>query len=167
MNRIHEKPSRIVYKDNILSFEKSGLVSIHHRNIQLIAIEIQKALNNLSSPLMAELFKIYDSNYDLRKADGLVSNKPIISPTYGIGSIAHLYCYCMFYLYNLLGLQNQVVLSIFIVIVCFICIIYWFVESSSIKYIYCYCMFYLYNLLSLQNQVVLSIFIVIVCISFV
>ena len=69
--------------------EKSGSVSIHNRNIQLLAIEIDKTLNNLSSPLMAELFKIKDSNYDLRKADSLVSNKPI-STTYGIGSIVHL-----------------------------------------------------------------------------
>ena len=37
---------------------------------------------------MAELFKIKDSNTDLRKADSLVSNKPI-STTYIIGSIAH------------------------------------------------------------------------------
>ena len=38
---------------------------------------------------MAELFKINYSNYDLRKADSLLSNKSI-STTYGIGSIDHL-----------------------------------------------------------------------------
>ena len=38
---------------------------------------------------MAALFIIKDSNYDMRKADSLVSNKPI-STAYGIGSIAHL-----------------------------------------------------------------------------
>ena len=93
INRIHERALRIVYKDNTLSFEKllekSGSVTIHHRNIQLLAIEICKALNNLSSPLMAELFKIKESNYHLRKADSLMSNKPS-STTYGIGSITHL-----------------------------------------------------------------------------
>ena len=93
INRIHERALRIVYKDNILSFEqlleKSGSFSIHHRNIQLLAIEIYKALNNLSSPLMVELFKIKESNYDFRNADQLVSNKPS-STTYGIDSITHL-----------------------------------------------------------------------------
>ena len=59
ITRIHERALGIVYKNNILSFEKllekSGWVSIHHRNIQLLAIEIHKALNNVYSQMMAEL----------------------------------------------------------------------------------------------------------------
>ena len=38
---------------------------------------------------MAELFKIKESTYHLRKADSLMSNKPS-STTCGIGSITHL-----------------------------------------------------------------------------
>ena len=57
INNIHERALRIVYKDNISSFalllEKSGSVSIHHRNLQALAINIYKAQNNLSSPLMS------------------------------------------------------------------------------------------------------------------
>ena len=83
INRIHERALTIVYKDNTLSFEKllekSGSVTIHHRNIQLLAIEIYKALNNLSSPLMAKLFKIKESNYHLRKADSLMSNSSLVA----------------------------------------------------------------------------------------
>ena len=37
---------------------KASSVTIHHRNLQVLAIEIYKALNNLSSPLMSALFKI-------------------------------------------------------------------------------------------------------------
>ena len=44
INNIHERALRIVYKDSISSFavllEKSGSVSIHHRNLQALAIDI-------------------------------------------------------------------------------------------------------------------------------
>ena len=44
INNIHERALRIVYRDNISSFalllEKSGSVSIHHRNLQALAIDI-------------------------------------------------------------------------------------------------------------------------------
>ena len=52
INNIHKRALRIVYKDSISSFavllEKSGSVSIHHRNLQALAIDIYKVLNNLS-----------------------------------------------------------------------------------------------------------------------
>ena len=44
INNIHERAFWIVYKDNISSFslllERSGSVSIHHRNLQVLAVEI-------------------------------------------------------------------------------------------------------------------------------
>ena len=53
INNIHGRASRIVYKYNNSSFaqllEKASSVIIHHRNLQVLAIEIYKALNNLSS----------------------------------------------------------------------------------------------------------------------
>ena len=79
INNIHERSLRIVYKDTISSFalllEKSGSVSIHHRNLQALAIEIYKALNNLSSPLMFVLFKLKETTYNIRNVRALVSNK--------------------------------------------------------------------------------------------
>ena len=61
INRIDERALRIVYNDNDSTFEEllriSGSVRIHHRNIQQLATEIYKALNNLSSTLMKELFQ--------------------------------------------------------------------------------------------------------------
>ena len=91
-NNIHERALRIVYKDNISSFaqllEKGNAVTIHHRNIQVLAIEICKALNTLSSPL-SELFKLKEIKYSLRKGNVLVSaNRK--TTNYGINSVSHL-----------------------------------------------------------------------------
>ena len=77
INNIHERALRIVYKGNISSFavllEKSGPVSIHHRNFQVLAIDIYKVLNNLSSPFMSVLFKLKETKYNLRNGSALVS----------------------------------------------------------------------------------------------
>ena len=52
INKIHERALRIVYNDDISPFqdllEKSGTVSIHCRNLQLLAIEIFKTPRDLS-----------------------------------------------------------------------------------------------------------------------
>ena len=56
---------------------------MHHRNIQQLAIEIYKALNNLSSSLMSELFMIKGNKYKLRNEVVLASNLPR-STNYGI-----------------------------------------------------------------------------------
>ena len=92
-NKIHGRALRIVYVDNNSSFDellkKSGSVSIHHRNIQQLAIEIYKALNNLSSPLVSELFMIKENKYKLPNEVILASNLPR-SANYGINSVSHL-----------------------------------------------------------------------------
>ena len=62
---------------------------IHHRNLQVVAIEIYEALNNLSSPLMLELFKEKNINYNLCKGNALVSNN-VNTTTYGLDSVSYL-----------------------------------------------------------------------------
>ena len=93
INKIHERALRIVYADNTSSFEqllnKSESVSIHHRNIQFLAMEIYKALNNLSSSLMSELFKTKETKYDLRKGRMIVSRN-VHTTRYRIDSISYL-----------------------------------------------------------------------------
>ena len=93
INKIHERALRMVYNDNRSSFaellEKSGAVSIHHRNLQQLATEIYKALNNLSSSLMSELFKVKETPYALRGCDRLICNN-IKTTRYGSESIKFL-----------------------------------------------------------------------------
>ena len=56
VNNLHEQALRIVYNDHSSTFEnllvKDNSVSVHHRSIRLLAIELYKANNNLSSQLM-------------------------------------------------------------------------------------------------------------------
>ena len=78
--------------DNTSSFDdliiKSGSVRLHHRNLQQLAIEIYNVLNNLSSLLMSELFKVKERNH-LRNEIAIVPNRPRTTK-YGINSISHL-----------------------------------------------------------------------------
>ena len=80
MNRIHERALRIVCNNNNSSFEdlltKSGSVSKQHRNLQQLAIEIYKALNDLSTTLKSELFRVKEKKYNIRNKNALVSNIP-------------------------------------------------------------------------------------------
>ena len=62
INRLYERCLRIVYNDKQSSFnellEKDGSVSIHMRNTQILATEMYKRINNLSSPIMNRVFKL-------------------------------------------------------------------------------------------------------------
>ena len=91
--KIHERALRIVYNDDISPFqdllEKSGTVSIHHRNLQLLAIEIFKTLHDLSPSFMSEIFKPSNTKYDLRNSNTLVS-KNINTTNYGLETVSYL-----------------------------------------------------------------------------
>ena len=69
INHLHERALRIVYNDNQSCFEnllrKDRSVSIHHRNIRSFAIEIYKIKNNMSTPIMPDLFEKRNLSYNL------------------------------------------------------------------------------------------------------
>ena len=70
INDLHERTLRIVYNDNKSTFENllelDNLVSVHHRNILLLSIELYKVKHNLSNQVMSELFNLRNINYDFR-----------------------------------------------------------------------------------------------------
>ena len=61
INHIPERSLRLVCDDYDYSFnellKKNNSVSIHHRNVQLVAIEMYKILNNLCPPFMKESYE--------------------------------------------------------------------------------------------------------------
>lgn len=68
INHLHHRALRIVYRDYNSSFEDllkvDGSCSIHHRNIKFLAIEIYKAINNLSPEFMSGIFLKANNNLD-------------------------------------------------------------------------------------------------------
>ena len=69
INRIHERSLRITYNDKSSSFqnlfEKDNSVTLHHRNIEILATGTYKFLQGLSPPLMNETFVERNNNYNL------------------------------------------------------------------------------------------------------
>ena len=64
INRIHERSLRSVYSDKASTFQelldKDNSVSVHHKNIQVLATEIYKTVNGLAPTIMNSVFEIKD-----------------------------------------------------------------------------------------------------------
>ena len=94
INRLHERVLRIVYRDDNSTFNelltRDGSVTIHHRNIQLLAIELFKHKKGLSPPIMDSLFeeKVYTGPYLRSQTDYKVPK--INSVSYGENSVRYL-----------------------------------------------------------------------------
>ena len=62
INRLHKSCLRIIYNDNTSSFtdflEIDNSVSVHHRNILILATEQYKFVNGLSPKLVSDCFKL-------------------------------------------------------------------------------------------------------------
>ena len=63
INNLHERALRLVHEDHTSSFNellvKDKSISIHHRNIHRVAIEMFKVVNHLCPSFMGEMFKLY------------------------------------------------------------------------------------------------------------
>ena len=59
VNRLHERCLRSVYNDNKLSFQelldKDKSITIHIKNVRVLAIEMFKVSNNYPNSLMSEI----------------------------------------------------------------------------------------------------------------
>ena len=93
INHLHERALRIVYNDNESSFEdllkKDNSVSIHHKNIRWLGLELYKVKNNLSTHLMSEIFNIRDIDYNLRSQIDFKQD-PVNTVNYGLKSLRYL-----------------------------------------------------------------------------
>ena len=66
INKIRETALRLVYKDNKLTFDDllklDNSVTIHQRNLQILATEIFKVKNSLAPEIITEIFEIIEPN---------------------------------------------------------------------------------------------------------
>ena len=72
INKINEKASRLVYKDEtFLSFDDDLLrrvksVSVHQKDLKILATEIYKTKNDLGPEIMKDTFYFIQKPYNLR-----------------------------------------------------------------------------------------------------
>ena len=94
INKLHERCLRLIYNDKsstyheLLTCDRS--VTIHQRNIQILALEMFKVLNNLTPKVMNEVFPLKSPlNYELRRPREFYT-RPIRTVHYGTESIGFL-----------------------------------------------------------------------------
>ena len=70
INCLHERYFRLLYGDKSSSFEKllgqGKSVTIHTRNLQILATEKFKIYRNISPPIFSEIFHQLGNNYNIR-----------------------------------------------------------------------------------------------------
>ena len=93
INKLHERALRIVYKDHFSSFEelrsKDKSVTVHQRNIQILAAEIYRILNGLSPDTMQDIFETKSNYYKTRNAT-VFSSRNIEAARHGFQTISYM-----------------------------------------------------------------------------
>ena len=95
INKIHERALRLAYKnetflsfDDLLKRDKS--LSIHQKNLQILATEICKTKNDLGPKIMKDTFHFIQKPYNLRNDPELQrrKNRTVYFGTENISSLA-------------------------------------------------------------------------------
>ena len=90
INHLHERALHIVYKDYISSFEdllkRDKSVTIHHKNIQSLAIGLFKVKQNLSNSMLSKKFPTRSISYNLRSQNDFIRSNASTSQ-YGLNSM--------------------------------------------------------------------------------
>ena len=75
ISNIHERTLRILYRDYESTFQQllkqSKSISIHQRNLQILATEVFKTKTALNPVIMEDLFKFKNLVYNFRNAETL------------------------------------------------------------------------------------------------
>ena len=95
VNKIHERALKLVYKnETFLSFDdllkRDRSVSIHQKNLQILATEIYKTKNDLEPKVMKDTFHFIQKPYNLRNDPELQRrrNRTVYFGTESISSLA-------------------------------------------------------------------------------
>ena len=92
INSIQERAIRLVYNDNISPFDellsKDKSVTIHERNIQIVAIELYKVINGTTADINKEIFQLKPSN--LYNSSFPFKTRNVHTTLYGTETLMHL-----------------------------------------------------------------------------
>ena len=94
INKLHERCLRLIYNDKSSTYQElltcDRSVTIHQRNLQILALEMFKVLQNLTPEIMNEVFPLKTPlNYELRRPREFYT-RPIRTVHYGTESIGFL-----------------------------------------------------------------------------
>ena len=93
INKLQERALRILYRDDISTYQqllnKDKSVTIHDRNIQLLAIEMYKVKNKILPCTLSESVNIREITYNLRTKSDFQSYKPT-TVYYGTETLSNL-----------------------------------------------------------------------------
>ena len=93
INKLHERALKIVYKDHFSPCEelrsKYKSITVHQRNIQILAAEIYRILNGLSPDTMQDIFETKSNYYKTRNAP-VFSSRNIKTARYGLQTISYM-----------------------------------------------------------------------------
>ena len=92
INKLHERALRIVYNVFSSTFNelllKDNSVSIHNRNIQALAIELYKIINDISPEIMKDVFLLNEE--DMYCSRFPFKTRNIRTTKYGTETLSHL-----------------------------------------------------------------------------